>query len=90
MVYDIQIFGDKDEDGFYYGETKAGARGYVPCNMVKRLDMVDGQDIDDLMKRGYLPSASPDEEEQSIAQSQATTKSILKGENSFQAWKLSC
>lgn len=75
----IKIFGDKDEDGFYYGETRAGARGYVPCNMVNELDLVDGQDIDDLLKRGYLPSASPDEEEQSATQSQATTKSILKG-----------
>lgn len=31
------MFGDKDQDGFYYGELR-GVRGYVPHNMVSELD----------------------------------------------------
>lgn len=31
------MFGDKDQDGFYFGELR-GVRGYVPHNMVSELD----------------------------------------------------
>ncbi|CAH1800846.1 unnamed protein product, partial [Owenia fusiformis] len=33
----IKIFGEKDPDGFYRGESK-GCRGYVPCNMVSEVE----------------------------------------------------
>ena len=33
----IKIYGDKDEDDFYYGETRGGQRGFVPSNMVMEL-----------------------------------------------------
>lgn len=32
----IKIFGDKDPDGFYWGEVN-GRQGFVPCNMVSQL-----------------------------------------------------
>lgn len=31
------MFGEKDQDGFYYGELR-NVRGYVPHNMVSELD----------------------------------------------------
>lgn len=32
----IKVYGDKDDDGFYWGEC-CGRRGYVPHNMVEEL-----------------------------------------------------
>lgn len=32
-----QVYGDKDPDGFYWGELR-GRRGYVPHNMVTEID----------------------------------------------------
>lgn len=37
FVLIFQIFGDKDPDGFYWGELR-GRRGYVPHNMVTEID----------------------------------------------------
>lgn len=33
----VQVYGDKDPDGFYWGELR-GRRGYVPHNMVAEID----------------------------------------------------
>lgn len=33
----MQIFGDKDADGFYWGELR-GRRGFVPHNMVTEVE----------------------------------------------------
>lgn len=33
----FQIFGDKDADGFYWGELR-GRRGFVPHNMVTEME----------------------------------------------------
>lgn len=33
----LQVYGDKDQDGFYWGELR-GRRGYVPHNMVTEMD----------------------------------------------------
>jgi len=30
----MQIYGEKDGDGFYFGEKQDGTNGYIPCNMV--------------------------------------------------------
>lgn len=44
----MQVYGDKDQDGFYWGECR-GRRGYVPYNMVEeitdpnQLSMLNGQ-----------------------------------------------
>lgn len=32
----VQVYGEKDADGFYWGECR-GRRGYVPHNMVEEL-----------------------------------------------------
>lgn len=32
-----QVYGDKDQDGFYWGELR-GRRGFVPHNMVTEID----------------------------------------------------
>lgn len=34
----IKVFGDKDPDGFYWGEA-AGRGGFVPCNMVSEVQV---------------------------------------------------
>ncbi|XP_011345210.1 uncharacterized protein LOC105283834 isoform X2 [Ooceraea biroi] len=38
----IKVFGEKDADGFYWGECR-GRRGYVPYNMVEELKDPPGQ-----------------------------------------------
>lgn len=43
----MQVYGDKDPDGFYWGELR-GRRGYVPHNMV--------QEIEDGAQGGVGPS----------------------------------
>ena len=34
----VQVFGEKDGDGFYWGEA-GGKSGYVPCNMVSEVQV---------------------------------------------------
>jgi len=34
----IRVTGDKDADGFYWGEA-GGRAGYVPCNMVSEVQV---------------------------------------------------
>jgi len=36
MLHVFQVYGDKDADGFYWGECR-GRRGFVPHNMVAEL-----------------------------------------------------
>ena len=37
----VQVYGEKDADGFYWGE--AGPRqGFVPCNMVSEVQVGGG------------------------------------------------
>ncbi|CAD7092744.1 unnamed protein product [Hermetia illucens] len=38
----IKVYGDKDPDGFYWGELR-GRRGYVPHNMVTEIDETGAQ-----------------------------------------------
>ena len=76
-----KVFGDKDEDGFYYGETHLGTRGYVPCNMVSQVEVESMQMLLDLHERGHLPSASPDEDEQSTSDGKSVTKPLEKSKN---------
>ncbi|XP_052074292.1 peripheral-type benzodiazepine receptor-associated protein 1-like isoform X13 [Mytilus californianus] len=45
----IKIFGDKDADGFYRGESN-GRVGYVPCNMVSEVQVDDDELADQLLK----------------------------------------
>ena len=45
----IKIFGDKDSDGFYWGE--AGSKnGFVPCNMVSEVQVDDDHVAEELFK----------------------------------------
>ena len=37
----MQIFGEQDEDGFFYGECN-GNRGLVPYNMISEVRMEEG------------------------------------------------
>jgi RIMS-binding protein 2 len=37
QFYKLQVYGDKDPDGFYWGELR-GRRGYVPHNMVQEIE----------------------------------------------------
>ena len=52
----FQIYGDKDADGFYWGEC--GKRsGYVPCNMVSEVQVEDERMVQEFLKeeRGRGP-----------------------------------
>ncbi|XP_066551248.1 peripheral-type benzodiazepine receptor-associated protein 1 isoform X1 [Amia ocellicauda] len=49
----IKIYGDKDADGFYRGES-GGRFGYVPCNMVSEIQVEDEETRDQLLQQGFL------------------------------------
>ncbi|XP_069476207.1 RIMS-binding protein 2 isoform X16 [Ambystoma mexicanum] len=53
----IKIYGDKDSDGFYRGET-CGRAGFIPCNMVSEIQ-ADDEMVDQLLKQGFLPLNTP-------------------------------
>ncbi|TRY89418.1 hypothetical protein DNTS_010819 [Danionella cerebrum] len=65
----IKVFGDKDGDGFYSGET-GGRFGFVPSNMVSEIPVDDGEVKLQLFQQGFLR-----EEEPSIAPSEASSES---------------
>ncbi|EFX79637.1 hypothetical protein DAPPUDRAFT_30197, partial [Daphnia pulex] len=48
----IKVRGDKDADGFYWGEV-AGRSGYVPCNMVSEVQVDDERVAQELLKPGH-------------------------------------
>ncbi|XP_037630422.1 RIMS-binding protein 2-like [Sebastes umbrosus] len=50
----IKVFGDKDSDGFYHGES-GGLSGYVPSNMVAEIPVDDEYLKHLLMQQGFLP-----------------------------------
>ncbi|CAL8363603.1 unnamed protein product [Lota lota] len=49
----IKVYGDKDADGFYRGES-GGRHGYVPCNMVSELQVEDEETRQQLLQQGFL------------------------------------
>ncbi|XP_053340899.1 peripheral-type benzodiazepine receptor-associated protein 1 isoform X6 [Clarias gariepinus] len=53
----IKVYGDKDADGFYRGES-AGRHGYVPCNMVSEIQVDDEETRDQLLQQGFLSTES--------------------------------
>ncbi|XP_063820706.1 RIMS-binding protein 2 isoform X19 [Pseudophryne corroboree] len=54
----IKVYGDKDSDGFYRGES-CGRAGYIPCNMVSEIQTDDEEMMDQLLKQGFLPLNTP-------------------------------
>ena len=50
----VQVYGDKDEDGFYWGEA-SGRSGYVPCNMVSEVQVDDERLAQELLKEEDRP-----------------------------------
>ncbi|XP_029555418.1 RIMS-binding protein 2 isoform X3 [Salmo trutta] len=53
----IKIYGDKDSDGFYRGESN-GRHGYVPCNMVSEIQVEDEETRETLLQQGFLSTAT--------------------------------
>ncbi|XP_030648809.1 peripheral-type benzodiazepine receptor-associated protein 1 [Chanos chanos] len=49
----IKVYGDKDADGFYRGES-GGRHGFVPCNMVSEIQVDDEETRDQLLQQGFL------------------------------------
>lgn len=54
----LQVYGDKDADGFYRGETCARL-GLIPCNMVSEIHADDEEMMDQLLRQGFLPLNTP-------------------------------
>lgn len=52
-----QVYGDKDADGFYRGES-AGHVGFVPCNMVSEIQVEDEETRQQLLQQGFLSTAT--------------------------------
>lgn len=48
------MYGDKDADGFYHGES-GGLSGYVPSNMVAEIPVEDEYLKYLLMQQGFIP-----------------------------------
>ncbi|XP_013767528.1 peripheral-type benzodiazepine receptor-associated protein 1 isoform X16 [Pundamilia nyererei] len=53
----IKVYGDKDADGFYRGES-GGCLGYVPCNMVSEIQVEDEETQQQLLQQGFLSTAA--------------------------------
>ncbi|KAM3933650.1 peripheral-type benzodiazepine receptor-associated protein 1 isoform 5-T5 [Leptodactylus fuscus] len=53
----LQVFGDKDADGFYQGQC-AERTGYIPCNMVSELHIESEEVRIQLLKQGHLSPSS--------------------------------
>ncbi|XP_069556854.1 peripheral-type benzodiazepine receptor-associated protein 1-like [Brachyistius frenatus] len=53
----IKVYGDKDADGFYRGES-AGRLGFVPCNMVSEIQVEDEETRQQLLQQGFLSTAA--------------------------------
>nr|XP_013004934.1 peripheral-type benzodiazepine receptor-associated protein 1 isoform X9 [Cavia porcellus] len=49
----LKVFGDKDADGFYRGES-GGQTGYIPCNMVAEVAVSSPTGRQQLFQWGYL------------------------------------
>ncbi|XP_035242051.1 RIMS-binding protein 2-like isoform X2 [Anguilla anguilla] len=61
----IKVYGDKDQDGFYSGES-AGCFGYVPGNMVSEIQVEDEMARAQLLQKGFLsPEPSVDDKDPS-------------------------
>lgn len=45
----LKVFGDKDADGFYKGES-LGRVGYIPCNMVSEVQIDDPDIVEQLLQ----------------------------------------
>lgn len=56
-VSSCQVYGDKDPDGFYRGES-GGRLGFVPCNMVSEIQVEDEETRQQLLQRGFLSTAA--------------------------------
>ncbi|XP_049625153.1 RIMS-binding protein 2 isoform X5 [Suncus etruscus] len=54
----IKVYGDKDADGFYRGETCARL-GLIPCNMVSEIQADDEEMVEQLLRQGFLPLSTP-------------------------------
>ncbi|CAK6439934.1 unnamed protein product [Pipistrellus nathusii] len=54
----IKVYGDKDADGFYRGETCARL-GLIPCNMVSEIQAEDEEMMEQLLRQGFLPLSTP-------------------------------
>ena len=46
--FSLQIIGEKDADGFYWGECN-GVGGFVPCNMVSEVQVDDDRVLQDMV-----------------------------------------
>ena len=54
----IKVFGDKDPDGFYKGES-GGRIGFIPCNMVSEIQVDDPELEEQLLKEVHETSSLP-------------------------------
>ncbi|XP_075710189.1 peripheral-type benzodiazepine receptor-associated protein 1 isoform X5 [Rhinoderma darwinii] len=53
----LQVFGDKDSDGFYHGKC-AERTGYIPCNMVSEIHIESQEVRMQLLRQGHLTPTS--------------------------------
>ena len=51
----LRVYGDKDEDGFFYGEAK-GRSGFIPCNMVSEIHIDDPDLVSQLLEEAQIVS----------------------------------
>ncbi len=57
LLSSLQVYGDKDPDGFYRGES-GGRLGFVPCNMVSEIQVEDEETRQQLLQQGFLSTAA--------------------------------
>jgi len=67
----MQVFGDKDADGFYYGECN-GQRGLVPSNIVAVVEVDDAEAAMQLLDDNYQSVAA--DSHSSVTSSRASSE----------------
>jgi len=73
----MQVFGDKDADGFYYGECN-GQRGLVPSNIVAVVEVDDAEAAMQLLDENCrCRSATADSSVTSGSRASSQTSSYL-------------
>lgn len=88
----FQVYGDKDEDGFYWGELD-GRAGYIPFNMVSEVPLDDHESgsnvttpsLNVTQESAQAPEESPNHEaEESESQPENVLSEVVLEEGEFE------
>lgn len=78
----IKIYGEQDQDGFYYGESQ-GESGFIPCNMVSEVQVDDSFILQQLLSEiNGAPSSKSNNNQMKSNESYVSINEYNKNTNS--------